>query len=180
MPVTVRSVRVSPPAAAATLSSLEIEVTSAAPIDERVKSDASVLSSIFDPAFGLLALPTDCLKLKPNPPPAVLLVVGALVTVMSVPTPYSECKTDAWAFLTPAAAAVTVITSPIPSASPIAMKMAWRARRRNSRQRYVKNIRLLSGLSRYMAVRTCRNRGSASDPGATSAPPRTLAVVPEG
>ena len=25
----------------------------------------------------------------------VLLVVGALVTVMSVPTPYSECKTDA-------------------------------------------------------------------------------------
>ena len=65
------------------------------------------------------------------------------MTVMSVPTPYSECRTEPSAFLTPVDAAVTVITSPMPSARPIAMKMAWRARRRSSRQRYVKNIRLL-------------------------------------
>jgi hypothetical protein len=56
---------------------LEIEVTSAALIDDRVKSDVSVLSLIVEPAFGLAAEPTDCLKLKPNPPPAVLLVLGA-------------------------------------------------------------------------------------------------------
>jgi hypothetical protein len=61
---------------------------------------------------------------------------GALpVTVTSVPTPYSELRTSDWAFLTPAEAAVTVRTSPMPSARPSAMKMACRTRRRSSRRR---------------------------------------------
>ena len=50
--------------------------------------------------------------------------MGVWVTVMSVPTPYSECSTVAWAFLTPDDAAVTVITKPIPSARPRAMRIA--------------------------------------------------------
>ena len=60
---------------------------------------------------------------------------GVLVTVTSVPTPYSACSTVPWAFLTPEAAAVTVITRPIPSAMPSAMNTAWRMRRRSSRRR---------------------------------------------
>jgi hypothetical protein len=63
------------------------------------------------------------------------------VTVTSVPTPYSELSTSAWAFFTPAEAALTVTTRPIPTARPKATKIAWRIRRRSSRRRYVaKNI----------------------------------------
>src|SRR5262245_34723665 len=51
---------------------------------------------------------------------------GALVTVTSVPTPYSECSTAAWALLTPADAAVTVTTRPTPTARPTAISSAWR------------------------------------------------------
>src|SRR5215469_17302496 len=58
---------------------------------------------------------------------------GALpVIVTSVPTPYKDLSTCDWAFLTPAEAAVTVTTSPIPSARPSAMKIACRILRRNS------------------------------------------------
>ena len=61
---------------------------------------------------------------------------GALpVTVTSVPTPYSELSTSAWAFFTPAEAAITVTTSPTPTARPSAITMAWRIRRRSSRRR---------------------------------------------
>src|ERR1700755_282601 len=98
---------------------------------------------------------------------------------MSGATPYRECRTDDWAFLTPADAAVTVITSPIPSGRPTARKVAWRARRRSSHQRYVKNIRHLKrtqvspAASRYgdrpggvvstVAARYRRTWGSGSD-----------------
>src|SRR5580693_71137 len=77
------------------------------------------------------------------------------------------------------------------------MKMAWRARRRSSRQRYVKNIRLLSGLSFIRrgdwphagicggcpplatgGAETSR-QGSAIKPRATSAPGNMLALIPE-
>src|SRR5271156_4120923 len=63
------------------------------------------------------------------------------VTVTSVPTPYSEASTLDSAFFTPAEAALTVTTRPIPTARPKATKIAWRIRRRSSRRRYVaKNI----------------------------------------
>ena len=68
--------------------------------------------------------------------------VADLVTVTSVPTPYRECRTVPCASLTPADAAVTVITRPIPTAIPKAMKLAWRLLRLSSRRRYVKNIRI--------------------------------------
>src|SRR5580704_12921262 len=59
----------------------------------------------------------------------------------SVPTPYSEASTLDSAFFTPAEAALTVTTRPIPTARPKATKIAWRIRRRSSRRRYVaKNI----------------------------------------
>src|ERR1700728_4655932 len=63
------------------------------------------------------------------------------VTVTSVPTPYSDASTLDSAFFTPAEAALTVTTRPIPTARPKATKIAWRIRRRSSRRRYVaKNI----------------------------------------
>src|ERR1700683_1525865 len=69
------------------------------------------------------------------------------VTVTSVPTPYSEASTLDSAFFTPAEAALTVTTRPIPTARPEATKIAWRIRRRSSRRRYVaKNISLLSAM----------------------------------
>src|ERR1700761_1237360 len=93
VPFTVRSVSVSPPAAAATLSILEIAVTSEALIEERVRSEVSVLSLILLPAAGRLAVPLSCRKQKPTPPPPAAPAVGVFVTVMSVPTPYRECST---------------------------------------------------------------------------------------
>ncbi len=89
--------------------------------------------SIFVPDAGRVRLPTRPRKPKPVGPPEP--AVGVWVTVMSVPTPYSECSTVPWAFLTPEDAAVTVITKPIPRARPRAMNIAWRIRRRNSRRR---------------------------------------------
>src|SRR5690242_10149849 len=88
VPVTVRSVRVSPPAAAATLGSLETVATAVELIDESVKSVVSVFWLILEPAAGRLFVPTFCRKLKPKPPlPPLPLAAGALVTVISVPTP---------------------------------------------------------------------------------------------
>ena len=132
VPLIVRSLSVRPPAAAATLSIFAMLVTLDELIDASVPPADSVLLSILLPAFGRLVDPIDCRKPNPNPLPAEP-AAGVLVTVMSVPTPYSECRTDAWAFLTPADAAVTVITRPIPSARPIAMKIDCRIRLRSSR-----------------------------------------------
>ena len=87
MPLTVRSVSVSPPAAAATLSSLEIVVTFEVLSEASVKSVVSVLSLILLPAAGRLLVPVLWRKLNPNPPPPAAPVVGVFVTVMSVPTP---------------------------------------------------------------------------------------------
>jgi hypothetical protein len=70
-------------------------------------------------------------RLPPEPLGALKVGAGP-VTVMSVATPYRPLRTLAWAFLTPAAAAVTVSTSPTPTARPSAMKIACRRRRRNS------------------------------------------------
>ncbi len=86
VPVTVRSVSVSPPAAAATSCSLATVVTSDELMDASVPSPDSVLLSILLPAFGRVLVPIDCRKPKPNPP-VPLLAAGALVTVISVPTP---------------------------------------------------------------------------------------------
>ena len=123
VPVTVRSVSVSPPAAAATFCSLATVLTEDELMAASVPPPVSVLLSILLPALGRVVDPIDCRNPNPNPLPFEP-AVGALVTVMSVPTPYSECRTDDWAFLTPADAAVTVITRPIPKARPTAMKMA--------------------------------------------------------
>ena len=68
VPVTVRSVSVSPPAAAATLATLEIVVTAEELIEASVKSAVSVLSLILLPAAGRLLVPVLCRKLNPNPP----------------------------------------------------------------------------------------------------------------
>ena len=60
---------------------------------------------------------------RPGPPAPRL---AAWVTVMSVPTPYRDCSTWLWAALTPAEAALTVMTRPIPTARPSATSRAWR------------------------------------------------------
>ncbi len=102
---------------------------------DKVPSPALVrlLMSIFVPAAGRDLLPT--WPRNPNEPGVNEPALGVWVTVTSVPTPYSECSTCACASLTPDDAAVTVMTRPIPSARPRAMKIAWRIRRRNSRRR---------------------------------------------
>src|SRR5579875_3213057 len=82
--------------------------------------------------------------LPPGEPPILMLVLvpelpvgadGFWVTVTSVPTPYSELSTSAWAFFTPEEAADTVITRPTPSARPSAITTDCFIRRRSSRPR---------------------------------------------
>ena len=65
-------------------------------------------------------MPKDCAPPVPR--------VAVWVTVMSVPTPYSDLSTSFWATLTPEDAALTAIVKPIPSARPSAMTRAWRLR----------------------------------------------------
>ena len=86
VPVTVRSVSVRPPAAAATFCNLPTVVTADVPMAASVPPPASVLLSILLPAFGRVPVPIACRKPNPNPPLPVP-AAGALVTVMSVPTP---------------------------------------------------------------------------------------------
>jgi hypothetical protein len=133
VPLSVRSFRVSPPAAAATFFREATVLTAEEPIEASVPPAASVLVSILLPAAGRLAVPVR--NPKPNEPGVNDPAAGALVTVTSVPTPYSACSTVPWAFLTPAEAAVTVMTKPTPRARPSAMKTACRIRRRSSRCR---------------------------------------------
>ena len=128
-----RSVADSAPAAAVTFWVRAIWVTD----EDFIVPSAPVTSTSrlnFWPALGLDpgggARP---LTRNPNGPPEPR--DGAVVTVMSVPTPYSECSTVLCAFFTPADAAVTVMTRPIPTARPSAMKHACRIRRRSSRPR---------------------------------------------
>ncbi len=102
-------------------------------IEARVAPWLSVLLLILVPAAGRLVVPA--LNPKPNEPGVNDPAAGVLVTVTSVPTPYSAFSTEPWAFLTPEAAAVTVITRPMPRARPSAMNTAWRMRRRSSRRR---------------------------------------------
>jgi hypothetical protein len=118
-------------------------------------------------------------------PPAIPMATDSPITwpttrrdfqpsAFSVPNSRTRRVTADIVSVTSADAAVTVITSPMPSARPTAMKMAWRARRRSSRQRYVKNIRLLNGQHEFrgtagpwqatLAARYRRFRGSASNP----------------
>ena len=108
-------------------------LTEDAPIEASVGPAASVLVSILVPAAGRLAVPVR--KPNPNDPGVNDPAAGVLVTVTSVPTPYSACSTVPWAFLTPADAAVTVMTRPTPRARPSAMNTAWRIRRRSSRRK---------------------------------------------
>jgi hypothetical protein len=133
-----RSVRASAPPAAATPCSPEIEVT-----DEELIGPSTRLRSTLRlnlvPGAGRVGrgapvpVPARPLTRKPNGPPE--LAAGALVTVMSVPTPYRECSTAPCAWATPAEAAVTVITRPIPMARPREMKTTCRVRLRSSRWR---------------------------------------------
>ena len=59
-------------------------------------------------------------------------ILACCDTVMSVPTPYSDCRTWSCALLTPPAYAVTATTSATPTARPSAVSSAWRCRRRSS------------------------------------------------
>src|SRR5215470_15820408 len=132
-----RSVRASAPPAAATPYSLEIEVTD----EELIGPSARLRSTLrlnLVPGAGRagrapLPVPPPPRTRKPNGPPE--LAAGALVTVMSVPTPYRECSTLPCAWATPADAAVTVMTRPIPMARPSEMRITCRIRRRSSRRR---------------------------------------------
>ena len=87
-----------------------------------------------------LCVPPDELP-EPEPkanccrPPSAPGAVAAFVTVMSVPTPYTEDSALACAVLTPAAVAFTTMTSAMASAMPIAMMNVWRRRFESSRRR---------------------------------------------
>ena len=130
VPDSFRSVRLSALAAADTSFSPAICVTDE---DFSVPSPAlcRTLRLIFVPAVGLLPEPPPKPNLVGPPEPAV----GCWVTVTSVPTPYRACRTVPWLAETPAEAAVTVMTRPMPMARPRAMKIACRILRRSSRRR---------------------------------------------
>src|SRR5215469_8234234 len=144
--VVLLSVRSSPPAAAATPCSAATFATVLSLMGEadelaRLSIVYPFLSEWHFPLVHIWAPfgPIVMLVLLPPPPLPVFGGDGAgPVTVTSVPTPYSPLRTPAWAFLTPAEAAVTVMTSPTPTASPSAMKIACLRRRRSSLARYVK------------------------------------------
>ena len=105
---------------------------------------ASWLMSILVPA-AIWPLRTALMSCwNPNEADA-LAPFGGWVTVTSVPTPYSECSTHAWRSAPRRTADVTVITSPMPRASPNAMNTACRTRRRSSRHRYTQNIAIPPG-----------------------------------
>ena len=132
-----RSVRASAPPAAATPCSPEIEVTDVELIGPSARLRRTLRLNLV-PGAGRVGrapvpVPVRPLTRKPNGPPE--LAAGALVTVMSVPTPYRECSTAPCAWATPAEAAVTVMTRPIPMARPREMKITCRIRRRSSRRR---------------------------------------------
>ena len=121
--VSLVSFSVSPPAAAATPFSLATDATSLA---GRCRAPVLVRLSMltFVPASGRCPLlPPRGTGTQPGPK---LPTDGALVTVISVSCPYSECSTSPCAFFTPPDRAVTVITRPMPSARPSAMMLACR------------------------------------------------------
>lgn len=60
---------------------------------------------------------------------------AALVTVMSVPRPYSDSRTLSWALLMPEETELTMMTSAMPRPSPEATTSAAFLRRRSSRRR---------------------------------------------
>jgi len=132
-----RSVSDSPPVAAVTPRSLAIPVTVAS-LSAPPPSPVSV-SMVCAPFVHLPLLQTSAplgpiVTRVPAEEPG-LNGGGALVTVMSVPTPYNPLSTPAWAFCTPLDAAVTVTTRPTPTARPSAMNTACRLRRPSSRAR---------------------------------------------
>src|SRR5262249_15030083 len=94
------SVSTSPPASAATACSRAIAVTADPLSDPNVGLDTVSDTSAFGPGVK-----------KPPPPGGVAEV--AVVTVMSVPTPYRLCKTRPCAVFTPEDMAVTVMTRAI-------------------------------------------------------------------
>ena len=155
-PVTVMSVSASAPAAAVTCCCPDTAASWAA-VSVPYWVFCSSLSLILAPAASwplrtcLICCWKPNVRLVPDP------CFGGWVTVRSVPTPYSEFRTDTCAFCTPAAAEVTVITSPIPSASPSATNTAWRMRRRSSRRRYIQNtaapLRGTTARNRYPGIK---------------------------
>jgi hypothetical protein len=132
VPVMWTELRLRVPVAPATPFSFAMEETreSSIVVSPGAELSRSRLKALL--AFGV-ELPEGGPPPKWKPPE--LWGVAALVTVMSVPTPYKEWSTSAWAALTPAAAAVTVTTRPTPRAKPIATTLAERIRRRSSRPR---------------------------------------------
>src|SRR6516162_8223812 len=97
-----RSVRASAPPAAATLCSPEIEVTDVVLIGPSVRLSSTLRLNLVPGAgrVGRVPVAVRPRTRKPNGPPE--LAAGALVTVMSVPTPYRECSTVLCAWATPA------------------------------------------------------------------------------
>ena len=134
VPVTVASVSARAPTAPVTSCWRAI-----VPTDEPLSVPYSLLARLFRSILvpaAIWPLRTCWMSCrKPNTVAALWPWAGAWVTVRSVPTPYSECSTVACASCTPAEAAATVMTNPTPRASPSAITMAWRLRRRSSRRR---------------------------------------------
>ena len=85
VPLRVRLVKVSPPAAAATLLRPLTVVTEDSLMAASVGLPLSVLVSILVPAAGRLEVPVR--NPNPNEPEPADPAVGVLVTVASVPTP---------------------------------------------------------------------------------------------
>ena len=135
------SLSTSPPAAAVTSCSL---ATSATFDEASAEYGETRWSTVWPAALWHLPLLQICAPPGPTwnvcaPLGGVVPALGgpgaAPVTVTSVPTPYSELSTSAWAFFTPDEAAVTTTTRPIPTARPSAMNTACRILRRSSRRR---------------------------------------------
>src|SRR6202012_4569280 len=113
LPVILVSVSVRPPAAAATPLSFDTVVTEVEAIEPR-PGPRSVSTSMVVPAAGRVRVPV--WPRKPNEPAPPEPAVGVLVTVMSVPSPYSERSTLACGFFTPDDTDVTTTHRPVPRA----------------------------------------------------------------
>src|SRR5207244_13642942 len=97
---------------AAIVSKLASRNTASAEVNVRPVLSVPLDSGPSSPRSGPTPSTMDVSALNPNPndPGLIDPAVGVLVTVTSVPTPYKAFSPLPCAFLTPAAAAVTVIT----------------------------------------------------------------------
>ena len=138
MPLKRVLVRESTAAAEATLSTFftVLRVAASITVAPRVGSSREVFTWRPVP----VSVPAPAPKSNRGPPPApcwvvALCAVAGWLTVMSVPTPYTDCRTLCCAWRTPPETASTMMTRAIASAIPIAMMIVCLRRLSNSRRR---------------------------------------------